>query len=483
MIPEGAWFRRAEGLWITVAPCRGLDEVSVVARRQDGDVATMLSRTQVRLLSQLSQWRTAAELGVSHVDLVALCDARLAFWSRVRPEYVLTGAPLDDLGDKVALRDNVRVAPLLADRGQLVVCPDMPRLGALDGVLLAGVRLEVVEWETSVATISIACCRRHAAALRDLIPRLDGRSHVDDLGERILIEALDDLGLLERRVVPTWDGQARVTWLGHAGVLYEASGVRVVIDPPSFARSNPTRYGVKPFDLRDLGDLSCVLISHGDADHLDLNALLRVPRDIPVVIPRPREPRPYHVDMRAMLRLLAFERVIEVSTWDRVPLGDVTVIAAPFVGEDWGLELPTSTYAIAGPALTIYANADSLTDPDTCDRLARELAIDVAFVGVTGAAESHAMPPGFGYGHFYTQWIPPERHAEWVELCNGPRAAADCARRIRARYAFGYAAGGAPFCSVAYCDRGTHDEMAAALGDGPTRPIELEVGVPRVIEP
>lgn len=475
MIPEGARFRRAEGLWFTVAPCRGLEEISVVARRQDADVATMLSRAQVRLLARLSAWRTAAELGVAHADLVALCDARLAFWSRGTPEYVLGGAPLAALDGPLALRGNVRAGPLLADRGHLVPCPDMPRLGALGGVVLAGLRLEVVEWETSVATISIACCRRHAAELRDLLPRLDGRSSPSG----VLVEALDDLGLLERRTPPAWDGAPRVTWLGHAGVLYEASGARVVIDPPSFARSEPTRFDVRPYDLRDLGDLSAVLITHGDADHLDLNALARVPRDVPVVIPRAREPRPYHVDMRAMLGLLAFDRVIEVAPWDRVPLGDVTVIAAPFVGEDWGLELPTATYAITGPDLTIYANADSLTDAATCDRLARELAIDVAFVGVTGAAESHAMPPGFGYGHFYAEWIPEDRHAEWVELCNGPRAAADAARRLGARFAFGYAAGGAPFCSVAYCDRGTHAEMAAALGDaGPTRPVALEVGVP-----
>lgn len=477
MIPPTATFRRAEGLWFTVAPCRGLDEVLVVARRQGDDVHTVLTRGQVRLLTRLSTWRTAAELGVAHAELALLVDAHVAFWSRDRPSQDLTGAPLDALDGAVALRGNVHARPLIAQGGQLGTFPHLPRLGELDDVPLAGLRLEVVEWETVVATISFACCRAHAAALRDLVPRLDGRARVDQL-DRELIAVLDDLGLLERHAPPAWDGRAQVTWLGHAGILYEAHGRRILIDPPGFPRSEPTRYAVRPFDLRDLGDLDAVLITHGDTDHLDPTALVRIPRTTPIVIPRDDVPQPFHVDLRRVLELLGFERVITVATWERVPLGDVTVIAAPYIGEDWGLGgLPCRTYAITGPDLTIYANADSITDDDACDRLAAELSIDLAFVGIGGAAESHAMPHGYGYGHFYLPWIPAERHDEWILLCNGPREAAAAARRLGARFAFGYAAGGVPFYQLGYTDRGTHAELAALLADGPVRPLALEVGV------
>jgi hypothetical protein len=182
--------------------------------------------------------------------------------------------------------------------------------------------------------------------------------------------------------------------------------------------------------------------------------------------------------MLRVLELLGFTDVREVDEWERLAFGDVTCVAAPFRGEDWGLDLPCRTWVVASPELTIYANADSTSDGAVLDRIAREHAVDVAFVGVTGAAESHAAPPGFGYGHFYTPWIAPELHDRWIQLCNGPREAADAARRVGARYAFGYAAGGAPFTDIAYSDRGTHAEMAEHLGEGPTRALMFRVGVP-----
>jgi len=473
MIPDTATFRRAEGLWFTLAPCRGFDEVLVVAQRQGADVRTVLTRAQVRLLARMSAWRTAGELGVTHAELVALVDAHVVFWARGRPHQALTGAPLDALDGALALRGNVHVRPLIAQGGQLGPFPHLPRLGELDAVQLAGLRLEVVEWETVVATISIACCRAHAAVVRDLAARLDVAREPE------LVAALDDLGLLERHAPRAAATGAAATWLGHAGILYEARGVRLAIDPPAFPRSEPTRHGVRPFDLRDLGDLDAVLITHGDTDHLDPSALVQIPRATPIVIPRADAPRPYHVDLRRVLELLGFERVIEADRWARLPFGDVTVIAAPYVGEDWGLgDLPCRTYAITSPDLTIFANADSLTDEATADRLAAELAIDLAFLGIGGAAESHAMPPGYGYGDFYLPWIPAERHDEWILHCNGPREAAALALRLGARAAFGYAAGGVPFYTLAYTDRGTHAELAALLAGGPVEAVTLEVGVP-----
>jgi hypothetical protein len=62
-----------------------------------------------------------------------------------------------------------------------------------------------------------------------------------------------------------------------------------------------------------------------------------------------------------------------------------------------------------------------------------------------------------------------------VQLCNGPEESAEVARRLKARFAFGYAAGGAPFAAQAYTDRGTHAELAAILAhdaSGP-RPLAL----------
>ena len=443
------------------------------ATRQDDAIESWLDRDQVRLLGRLSRWRSAAELGVAEAALDELVAARCAFWSDGEPEQVLGGAPLGDLAG-ATLAGRVFVEPMLARGGRLGGFEHMPRLGTLDDALFGGVRLTVHEWETAIMTVVVGCCRRHAEVARDLVAGAPPDAEIAPI--------LDELGLLERHAAPGWDGTPRVTWLVHAGILYEAAGARIAIDPLVHPRSEPTRHAVRPIDPRDLGRLDAVLITHGDSDHFQPEALVRLPRDTLVVIPRAAAPQPYHVDMRRVLDLLGFTRVREVDEWERVAIGAVTAVAAPFRGEDWGLPLPTRTWLVHSPALTIYANADALSDDAVLDRLAAEFAIDLAFVGVGGAAEAHVSPRGIGYGHFYAPWIPAERADQWVELCNGPRAAAAAARRLRARYAFGYAAGGAPFTHLAYSDRGTHAEMAAHLGVGPTRALPLQVGVPVTLD-
>lgn len=483
MIPQDATFRRAEGLTFAFHPCDGMGSAEMFARRQGGMAKRAIDLDDVRLIMRLSRWQTAEELGVAHERLVQLVDVDALFWSRGRPDRDLTGEPLAALEGTLALRDNVSPAPSVvrvpgAEPEQF---PHMPHMGELDKAQMSGTVLITAEHDMNVGSVSFSCCPRHVALVRDLVVRLDGRHEVASFGaeERAVLQVMNDCGLLERRVAPAWDGEARVTWLVHAAVLYEAARRRIVVDPISMhPRSRPTRHVPQPYDLRDLGPLDAVLITHGDFDHLNPNVLHRVDRRTPIVIPRVHRVYRYHVEMRKVLELLGFEKVIEVDEWERLQFGDVTVVVTPFRGEDWGLSLPCRTYLIHSDELTIYCNADSTSTPEAYDRLAEEFAVDVAFVGVTGNEESHVMPPGYGYGDFYARWIPRERHNEWVHHCNGPRESAEVARRLRAKYAFGYAAGGATYFPVAYSDRGSHAELARWLEGGPTRPLDLKVGVP-----
>jgi L-ascorbate metabolism protein UlaG (beta-lactamase superfamily) len=333
------------------------------------------------------------------------------------------------------------------------------------------------------------CCAKHANSMRDLLLKLDGSHDVDELSRdkdhAAFLKVLDDLGYLTRRdPPPAMDGKSRLTWLAHAGLVYESRGKRIAIDPSAYPRGEPTRWAVNPVNLGDLNPLDAVLITHGDNDHFSPNALIRFPPKTPIVIPKAKAPKPYHVDMKRMLALSGMENVIEVEEWQELKFGDVKVVATPFRGEDWGLDLPTSTFYVTSPDLTIFANADSTSDEEAYKRLAKDYPrIDVAFLGVTGAAESYAMPPGFGYGDFYVKWIPEAKHEEWVELCNGPPQSVAAAKLLNARYAFGYAAGGAPFYTCAYSDRGTHAQFAKLLleSGGETKPLDFEVGVARSV--
>ncbi len=359
----------------------------------------------------------------------------------------------------------------------------MPRSGSLDRAFLIGANFGLIEMEASVCSLSICCCATHAALIRDIIPKLIRGGDADTLSDNIetqrLLAILNAFAMLEgvtREPFP--DGQA--TWLGHAGILYAAGGARILIDPLFQPRSNPSRRPDIPVHPGNMGEVSAVLITHGDNDHLNANSLFTIPRNTPLVIPKPDVIKPYHVDMKRMVSLLGFTDVREVAEWERLQFGEAIVVAAPFQGEDWGLEIPARTYLVSSPELTIYANADSTSTPDVYQRLAKDFRIDLAFLGVTGASETYVSPPGFGYGDFYTPWIPRERRNEWVQLCNGPEESAEAAALLGARHAFGYAAGGASCFEVAYSDRGTHEEFAKILQQhhGHPQPLALKLGSP-----
>lgn len=80
---------------------------------------------------------------------------------------------------------------------------------------------------------------------------------------------------------------ARVTWLGHATLLVEIDGLRILIDPvwgrrPSpFRRLGTRRFHEPPLALDALPPLDAVLLSHDHYDHLDLFTVRALARRVP----------------------------------------------------------------------------------------------------------------------------------------------------------------------------------------------------------
>ncbi|MCK7488982.1 MAG: MBL fold metallo-hydrolase [Anaerotruncus sp.] len=83
-------------------------------------------------------------------------------------------------------------------------------------------------------------------------------------------------------------------WIGHATVLINFYGTRIITDPVfserigidlmGFTTLGPKRLVAPALSIEELGPIDLILLSHAHMDHLDLPSLREFKRDIPVVV-------------------------------------------------------------------------------------------------------------------------------------------------------------------------------------------------------
>lgn len=178
-----------------------------------------------------------------------------------------------------------------------------------------------------------------------------------------------------------------LTWWGHASATVELGSVRVGTDPLLSDRLlHLRRYAPSPSAVAC--DVDVVLVSHLHHDHLHLPSLRRLPRHVPILVPRGGE---------ALLRAIDNGRIVPVSPGDVVEAAGATVrvLAAT---HDGGRGPHTR---IAGPPLGFRIDAgvhscwfpgDSELRPDMAD-VGR---VDLALVPIGGwgptLADGHMDP-------------------------------------------------------------------------------------------
>jgi L-ascorbate metabolism protein UlaG (beta-lactamase superfamily) len=176
----------------------------------------------------------------------------------------------------------------------------------------------------------------------------------------------------------------RITWLGHATLLLEVGGARVLTDPLLRDRVGHLRRHAPspPPELTE--DIDAVLISHLHLDHLDVASLRRLDRRVPVLVP---------AGGGRLLRRLGFANATELRVGEEARIADAQVRAVPAIHD--GRRHPLAPLAeaigfvVAGAHRVYFAG-----DTDLFDEMAQATgALDVALLPVWG------WGPSLGPGH------------------------------------------------------------------------------------
>lgn len=189
-------------------------------------------------------------------------------------------------------------------------------------------------------------------------------------------------------------------FVGHATVLLEVAGTRILTDPFLRSRLGPLeRHGPLP-DPDTLRSIDVVLISHGHPDHFDRESLAAIAGAPVVVVPR---------GLGAAARRWTRADVVEMTAGERLHVGEVSIEAVP--ARHWvtpgSVRAKPQGYVIdAGPRIWFAGDTGPLP-PD----LRPPGPLDVALLPVW------TWGPHRGPGHL------------------GPRSAAQLLREIGARFA------------------------------------------------
>jgi L-ascorbate metabolism protein UlaG (beta-lactamase superfamily) len=112
----------------------------------------------------------------------------------------------------------------------------------------------------------------------------------------------------------------RLTWLGHATVLLEVGGARLLTDPLLRDRVGHLRRHAASPPPGVAEGIDAVLVSHMHLDHLDVASLKRLRRDITVLAPN---------GAGALLRRLGFSRTTELQPGEQAAVAGAAVLAVP----------------------------------------------------------------------------------------------------------------------------------------------------------
>ena len=192
------------------------------------------------------------------------------------------------------------------------------------------------------------------------------------------------------------DDRLTAAWLGHATVLLNLHGTRIVTDPAleprvgigrGRAKLGPRRLVGPALRTRELPPLDLVLLSHAHMDHTDLGTLRSMPREVPVVVQEGN---------RDLVR--RFRRVEELAWGESTEVAGVTVESVEV--RHWGARMVADRHRGYGGYLLTKGDRTVLFAGDTAytdafARIGEQAKVDLAILPI-GAYDpwiaNHASP-------------------------------------------------------------------------------------------
>ncbi len=170
-----------------------------------------------------------------------------------------------------------------------------------------------------------------------------------------------------------------VTWLGHASVMMELNGVRLLTDPVLRNRIGPLVRVAPPVAADRLKTLDAILLSHLHADHVDLPSLRRLGKRTVVLAPH---------QAGSWLHSKGVVGVQELRPADETNVGPVKVTAVRATHDrrrrPFGPAADPIGYVVRG-SRSVYFPGDTDLDPGMADLRG---SIDVVLIPIWGWGRS-----------------------------------------------------------------------------------------------
>jgi L-ascorbate metabolism protein UlaG (beta-lactamase superfamily) len=191
----------------------------------------------------------------------------------------------------------------------------------------------------------------------------------------------------------------RVTYIGHATLLIEIGGKRILTDPnfdPALGRILP-RVSAPGIPLSDLPKLDAILLTHAHADHLSFDSLDALPDDIPLFAPPA---------IAKWLGKQGYSHSVPVAPGESADVDSVRVHAgsATHKGNRYGVDRWRSAanmYLLETNSVSCFFAGDTALTPDTTHLVERRLSAEGRKLDLALLPIGHApwWKPGFRKGH------------------------------------------------------------------------------------